>query len=70
MSFQRSAKTYSAAASDSGMGLLMFFKRAQEALESAGYEDSAFYFEQVVDHLRDGGSLPEDIRNVEKVLGL
>lgn len=71
MSNQRAGKTYSASASDnSGMGTVNFFKYAKQALESAGYEDAAFYFEQVEDHLRDGGSLPTDIRNIEKVFGL
>ena len=71
MSNQRSGNTYRAAANDnSGMGTLLFFKSAVEALNEAGYEDPAFYFEQVVDHLRDGGSLPKDKREAEKVLGL
>jgi hypothetical protein len=71
MSNQRSGKTYRAAANDnSGMGTLAFFKYATKALTDAGYEDPAFYFEQIVDHLRDGGSLPVSQREVEKVLGL
>jgi hypothetical protein len=48
----------------------LFFKSAVEALNDAGYDDAAFYFEQVVDHLRDGGGLPSDKRGAEKVLGL
>jgi len=71
MSNQRSAKTYRAAANDnSGMGTVLFFKYATKALTESGYEDPAFYFEQIVDHLRDGGSLPTNQREVEKVLGL
>ena len=71
MSNQRSGKTHRAASNDnSGMGTLKFFKFAAEALTEAGYEDEAFYFEQVVDHLRSGGSLPKDKRETEKVLGL
>jgi len=71
MNNQRSGNTYRAAANDnSGMGTLLFFKSAVEALNGAGYDDAAFYFEQVVDHLRDGGSLPKDKRETEKVLGL
>ena len=71
MSNQRSGKTYRAAANDnSGMGTVLFFKSAVEALNDAGYDDAAFYFEQVVDHLRDGGGLPKDKRETEKVLGL
>jgi len=68
---QRSGKTYRAASNDnSGMGTMLFFKHAGEALAESGYEDEAFYFKQVVDHLRDGGSLPQDRRSIEKVLGL
>lgn len=71
MSNQRAGKTHSASANDNtGMGMLLFFKNAYQALNEAGYEDEAFYFEQVVDHLRNGGSLPNDKRGVEKVLGL
>lgn len=71
MSNQRSGKTYRAASNDnSGMGTVVFFKNARMALEEAGYEDAAFYFEQMEEHLRSGGGLPQDKRQVEKVLGL
>lgn len=71
MSNQRSGKTYRASANDNeGMGTALFFKAAAEALYEQGYEDEAFYFEQVLEHLRDGGGLPSDKRSVEKVLGL
>ena len=71
MSNQRSGKTYRAASNDnSGMRTYLFFKSAAEALTEAGYEDPAFYFEQGVEHLRSGGSLPKDKRETEKVLGL
>jgi len=46
--------------------LTNFFKNA-ERLGERGYEDEAFYFEQVYDHLRDGGSLSDD---VGRILGL
>lgn len=71
MSNQRSGKTYRAASNDnSGMGTMLFFKYAAQALTEQGYEDEAFYFEQVVDHMRNGGGLPTDKRAVEKILGL
>jgi hypothetical protein len=71
MSNQRAGRTYRAAANDnSGMGVYLFFKNAAQVLNEAGYEDPAFYFEQIVDHLRDGGGLPKDKRETEKVLGL
>ena len=45
MSNQRSGNTYRAAANDnSGMGTLLFFKSAVEALNGAGYDDAAFYY--------------------------
>jgi len=71
MSNQRPGRTHRATAGDNrGMGTMAFFKQAAIALNEAGYEDPAFYFEQVVDHLRSGGSLPTTQREVEKVLGL
>jgi len=71
MSNQRSGNTYRAAANDnSGMSTVLFFKYATKALTDAGYEDPAFYFEQIVDHLRDGNSLPTSQREFEKALGL
>ena len=71
MSNQRAGKTYSASASDnSGMGTVNFFKYAKQALESAGYEDAAFYFEQVEEHLRSGKGLPVSEKEVGHVLGV
>lgn len=71
MSNQRSGKWKPAAMSDGGkidaMVLCQFFKSAKEALESAGYEDSAFYFEQCEDWMREGRSFNKDAR---VILGL
>ena len=39
-------------------------------LEEYGHEDAAFYFEQVEEHLRKGGSLPQDAHNIGRVLGV
>ena len=52
------------------MTLVMFVRHAKEALESAGYEDPAFYFEQIEDWIRAGKSIPSSRKEVEKVLGL
>lgn len=45
-----------------------FFENAMWALEESGHEDAAFYFEQVFDHLKEGGELDPD--QVSKILGL
>ena len=36
------------------MTLMQFTRECARQLNGAGYEDSAFYFEQIVDHLRAG----------------
>ena len=41
-----------------------------EELEKAGYEDPAYYFEQIEDLLRSGKKLPITEREVGKALGL
>ena len=46
---------------------LAFFKDAAEKLRRYGKEDAAFYFEQVEDHLRRGGSLKD---NPARILGV
>lgn len=72
MSNQRAGKTYRAAAND-GLGemkLRNFFRDCAEILNEAGESDAAFYFEQVVDHINNGRSLPSDIREVSKILGV
>jgi hypothetical protein len=72
MSNQRAGKTYRAAAND-GLGemkLRNFFRDCAEILEDVGQYDAAFYFGQVVDHINNGGSLPSDIREVGKILGV
>jgi len=69
--FQRSAKKKPASmTSMDGMSTVTFFRLAKEELESVGYNDSAFYFEQVEEWLRSGKSLPTTEKEVSKVLGL
>lgn len=69
--FQRAGKKKPASmASLDGMTTVTFFKLAKENLERAGYEDEAFYFEQVEEWLRSGKSLPTTDKEVSKVLGL
>lgn len=47
---------------------IQFFENAQFHLDAKGAEDSAFYFEMIVDHLKDGGELDPD--RVQRILGL
>ena len=47
-----------------------FFKKCQQLLESTGHIDEAFYFEQIVDHLKDGNPLPKEEREISRMLGL
>lgn len=69
--FQRAGKKKPASMSSfDGMSTVTFFRLAKENLERAGYEDEAFYFEQVETWLRDGKGLPTTDKEVVKVLGL
>ena len=71
MSNQRKGKWKSATMqSGSNMQTINFFKTAKELLEKYGHDDAAFYFEQVEEHLRDGGKLSSDSSDVGKVLGV
>lgn len=54
--------------SDTDMKLYTFFKSCQEVLEREGNDDSAFYFEQIVDHLQSGKSIFKD--KPERIFGL
>ena len=71
MSNQRPGKWKTATLRDgSGMQTVTFFKTARKLLEEYGHEDAAFYFEQVEEHLRQGGGLPNDSNQVGTVLGV
>ena len=72
MSNQRTGKTHRAAAGDSmaDMNLRNFFRTSAELLNQAGNEDAAFYFEQIVDALNEGKSLPNEKREISRVLGI
>ena len=72
MNNQRGGK-WKKASLDSGlsqMKLRNFFRDCKELLEENGEEDAAFYFEQIMDEINEGRTLPGDKRNVSKVLGL
>lgn len=71
MSNQRAGKTHKAAASDSmtDMKLRNFFRTAASLMEDES--DAQFYFEQIVDHINNGGSiLTDDRSSVGKILGV
>ena len=72
MSNQRAGKTYRAAASDGleDMNLRNFFRTSAELLTESGNEDAAFYFEQIVDELNKGKSLPKEKREISRILGI
>jgi hypothetical protein len=70
--YQRSAKMSKPIGDDriSPMTLMQFVRECSNQLNSAGYEDSAFYFDQIVDHLREGKGLTSDPKKVSSILGL
>ena len=71
MSNQRAVKWKSATLRDgSGMKTVTFFKTARKLLEEYGHEDAAYYFEQVEEHLRSGGGLPNESKEIGTVLGV
>ena len=47
---------------------IIFFKECRKVLTEYGHEDAAFYFEQVEEHLRNGGSLAS--KDVGRILGV
>lgn len=71
MSNQRVGKTYRAAANDGmqDMKLRNFFRTAAQVCEDDS--DAQFYFEQIVDHMNNGGSvMTDDPTTVRRILGL
>ena len=70
MSNQRPGKTHAAAAKQhtyQEMRVLDFFRMCAKQL---GDTDAGFYFEQIKDHLEEGGTLPDNSKDVQRVLGL
>lgn len=71
MSNQRSGKTHRAAASDgmNDMKIRNFFRTAASVLKDNS--DAQFYFEQVVDHINNGGNImTDDPVAVRRILGV
>jgi hypothetical protein len=52
------------------MTLMQFTRECAAQLNGAGHEDSAFYFEQIVEYLRSGKGLTSDPKKVSSILGL
>jgi len=50
------------------MKTMLFFKECKEVLNEYGHEDAAFYFEQIEEHMRNGGTL--DISKAGNILGV
>ena len=70
--YQRGGKASKPMGDDriNSMTLMQFVRECATQLNGAGYDDSAFYFEQIVDHLRTGKGLTSDPRKVSSILGL
>ena len=72
MNNQRAGK-FKPAAMDNGMHAMRlrdFFRNCKELLEEDGQEDAAFYFEQIMEELNEGRTLPGERPAVSRVLGL
>ena len=50
--------------------LIHFFEECQRELNDAGYEDSAFYFEQLQEYFRNGNKPRMGLAAAHRVLGL
>ena len=71
MSNQRAGKTHKAAASDGvgDMKLRNFFRKAATVVGDD--TDAQFYFEQIVDHINQGGNImTDDPVAIRRILGL
>lgn len=55
--------------SNVGMGTVRLISRMAEELQLAGKEEASFYFSQLEEHLRNGGTFDE-CQDVVQLLGL
>lgn len=71
MTNQRPGKTHRAALGDSmqEMNLRNFFRSCNEILLNVN-ADAAYYFEQIQEHIEAGNSLPQDKREIQRLLGI
>ncbi len=42
----------------------------ESVIHSKSYGTAAFFFEQLVEHINDGGSLPKEKREIARILGI
>lgn len=72
MSNQRPGKTHKAAAGDGlqDMKLRNFFRSCREILNAEGNDDAAFWFEQIEEHINNGGRLPDSRAEIARMLGV
>ena len=70
MSNQRKGKYQSKDTSHNDMKCFRCLKMAGTVLKSAGHEDEAFYFEQLVDHISSGKHLPLTEEEMTSALGV
>ena len=70
--YQRSGKTSKGLSDPSfnAMTVMQFVRECSAQLNEAGYDDCAFYFDQIVEHLRAGKGLTSDPKKVSSILGL
>jgi hypothetical protein len=69
---QRPGKTHKAALGDGSheMTFYKFITSCATVLARDGDEDGAFYFNQIKEHLEQGGSLSPDPQHVSRILGI
>ena len=52
------------------MQLRNFFRTCKQLLEDTGNDDASFYFEQVEEHISNGGSIyTDDKQSISRILG-
>ena len=68
MSNQRPGKKTRPMGDGGLMKEMLFFKACKEVLAEYGHDDAAFYFEQVEEHMRNGGSL--SVNDAGRILGV
>jgi hypothetical protein len=69
---QRPGKMHRASAFDdmSEMKMRNFFKTCAQLLKDDESDEGAFYFNQIVDHINEGKSLPTDSASIARMLGM
>jgi hypothetical protein len=70
--FQRTAKTHKAAiGEDTSINKFKrFIELCSEVTSESEIDEASFYFDQILDYIKDGNDLPQDKKTVARVLGL